>query len=313
MNFQGNKGCLVSVVMPAYNADVYIGEALESVFSQSYEAVEAIVVNDGSTDNTLKIVMEYREKYRDRLVVISQPNSGQTRAKNRGLKEAKGDFVAFLDSDDKWAPEKIEKQVELMEFRPELGLCYTKAWKIDELGNTFDYISPSPLLRGKCFEHLVLRNNIVASSVMVRRLVFEDVGYYDATLSAAENWDLWTRISKKYEIDYIDEPLTFYRVHSENMSKNFQKMYQARMYFINKHLPADSSDQWILGMRKKALFYAHVSFGKNYFEQPAFQKARKELLKAVRLYPTNKECYVLLFKTMLGRRLFGRLRSLRRR
>jgi len=153
----------------------------------------------------------------------------------------------------------------------------------------------------------------VASSVMVRRDAAEKAGMYDVTLQACENWDLWIRIARDYEVEYIDEKLTSYRVHPNNMSKNFEKIFQARMQVIDKHLPAESNVQWIKEQRREALFKTHVSLAKGYIEPLRLDEARRELTMALKIKPNCTDCWKLYFKTLLGPRIFGWVRQRRGR
>ncbi len=300
-----------AVIMPCYNAADTLVETLGSIAAQSFDDFCLVAVNDGSKDNTADILKKFAQTYPDKVVVIDQENKGQTVAKNVGLENSRSEFVAFIDSDDLWAPDKLEKQVTLMADNPEVGLCYTAARQINTRSEPVGQISVSPSLRGRCMNELILRNNIVASSVMVRRAAVEQAEVFDVSLKACENWDLWIRIARTYQLEYLDEPLTSYRLHPNNMSKNFEKIFSARLQVINKHLPQGSDDSWIRKQRQVALYRTHLTFAKSYIELLRLSEARGELAEAMKIRRTEGECYLLYVKTLLGPGVFRFARSLR--
>ncbi len=301
----------VAVVMPCYNAQATLPETLESIAAQTFEDFCLVAVNDGSQDQTADILESFAQRFPERVVVIDQENQGQTVAKNVGLERSRSDFVAFIDSDDLWAPDKLEKQVRLMADNPQIGLCYTAARQIDPESTPVGLISVSPSHRGRCLNELILRNNIVASSVMVRRDAVEQAGGFDTALRACENWDLWIRIARGYELEYLDEPLTSYRLHPNNMSKNFEKIFNARLQVIDKHLPECSDDDWTRDQRRMALYRTHLTFAKSYIESLRLVEARRELTEAMKIRRTEAECYLLYLKTLLRPGVFRLARSLR--
>jgi glycosyltransferase involved in cell wall biosynthesis len=300
----------VVVVVPCFNSQNTLGQTLDSVLRQSFLEFCVVAVNDGSTDRTENVLEEYSKRYPKKLLVISQRNQGQTVAKNVGLKNTQSEFVAFIDSDDLWAHNKLEKQVALLAANPNVDLCYTAAHQIDVKGSLVGRIRVSPTHRGRCVNELITNNNIVASSVMVRRIAVDRAGLFDESLPACENWDLWIRIARNCELDYIDEPLTSYRLHPNNMSKNYEKIMQARLRVIDKHLPAGSDDPWIRQQRQAALYKAHFNSAKSYIESLRLTEARSELAKVLRIKPMKTACYVLYLKTLLGPKVFARVRAM---
>lgn len=299
-----NNEMLVSVIMPAYNAEKYIAAALDSIFTQTHKYLEVIVVNDGSTDTTADILAEYKLRYGEKLVVIHQKNQGQVVAKNNGLKVSGGALLAFLDSDDLWAPGKIEEQVKLITSEPRIGLCYTEATLIDQNGEEFDYRQVDETYQGKCFEKLIMRNNITASSVMIKRECLDKVGYFDETLRTCENWDLWLRISIFYELAYIRLPLAFYRVHGGHMSGNLDKMRAGKLAVVKKN-QGNLSDN----LYREALFGFHIGYARDYLWQCQVGKARRDLIGAMKLKPGSVECYKLFLKSFLGSKLLAKIKS----
>jgi len=303
----------VSIIIPCFNASATIGETLASIKKQTFKDFEVIVVNDGSTDDTNHILASHAEKLKSSLKIINQTNQGQTVAKNVGIRNSQGQFIAFLDSDDLWAPEKLEYQLAYMEPRPHLALCYTEGILINEKGDKIGVVNASSAHRGKCFDKLLVRNNIVASSVLIKREILDMVGLFDEDFKACENWDMWIRISKVSEIEYLARPLTYYRVHLTNMSKNVDKMYTYRLKIIDKHLPTKTRDPIILEKRRTALFVTHLAFTKQHIENLELERARNSVSQALKLKPYEMICYRLYFKTLLGVKAFKVIQGMKKR
>ena len=296
----------VSVVIPCYNSESTLRETLDSALGQTYDNIQIVAINDGSTDGTGDILASYG----DRITVLAQQNAGQTVAKINGIEQSTGDYVAFLDSDDLWDAAKISRQVDLMESSPETGLCYTAGHVIDGSGARMSAFFASPSHRGDCFEELLLQNDIVASSVMVRRAALDKVGTFAPELRACENWELWTRIASEYLVDCVDEPLTFYRKHGNNMSSKTGHMRDYRLQVVAKNeIRYAGRSARIDRVLQLAYYRAHVSFGKVYLGQLVLAEARAELSRAIRRRPFDPRTYGWYAQAMLGA---GFLRQLRR-
>lgn len=302
----------VAVIIPCFNASKTIEQTLKSLDGQTFKNYDVFIVNDGSTDGTEDIVLSYRDRTRKPWKVITQTNMGQTVAKNAGIRNSNSEYVAFLDSDDLWAPEKLEYQVNLMMSNHEVGLCYTGGILINEQGDNIGLIQCSATYRGKCYDNLLLKNNIVASSVMVRRKVLDEVGVFDERFRACENWDLWIRVSRVSQIEYIDKALTYYRVHPGNMSRNVAKMFRARMEIIDKYLPPGGYDQLMERDRRRALYFAYLAFSKQHIEALELKEARDKIVNAIKLSPFEFTCHKILLKTLLGKNLFRLIRRMRK-
>jgi glycosyltransferase involved in cell wall biosynthesis len=197
--------------------------ALDSALEQSYQNIEVILVNDGSTDNTDEVVKSYLSD--SRLIYIKQNNAGQAIAKNNGVNAATGDFIAFLDADDVFMTNKIELQLKLFED-PEVGVVYSAFNFIDDQNIVYERQVEKTFLtakRGWILEDLFLDNFVPFSTTIVRRECFTKVGLMDASYRMGIDWDLWLRMAVYYKFDYIDVCLLSYRKgHSGQMSKNYQ-------------------------------------------------------------------------------------------
>ncbi len=206
----------VSVIIPTFNRGWVIREAIDSVLNQTFGNFELIVVDDGSTDNTLDILAEYK----DRITLIKQRNRGVSAARNRGMDAASGRFIAFLDSDDLWLPQKLNRQIEFFDSNPDALICQTEeTWIRDGVR-----VNPGKRHRkvsGMIFEPSLRLCLVSPSAVMIKRSLFEEVGLFDESLPACEDYDMWLRVGYKHPIFLIDTPLIIKRGgHADQLSKN---------------------------------------------------------------------------------------------
>jgi glycosyltransferase involved in cell wall biosynthesis len=222
----------VSVIIPLYNGKKYILETLNSVLNQTFKDFEVIVIDDGSKDNSKEVL----EKYLDRIRYIYQENSGSpAAAKNRGIKESKGEFLAFMDQDDLWQADKLAKQVKILEKDQKIGLVAT---------NTLVFDSQTKEIKGKAWakvskmsaeqtrKRLLQGNFIVTSSaVMVRKETIEGKGF-DENMRLADDYELWFRIAKKWQLEFIEEPLTKWRHNVSSLSHSHKKLLEDLVYFF---------------------------------------------------------------------------------
>jgi len=235
-----NSAPLVSVIIPAYNAAWCVRRAVDSVLAQTFRDFELIVVDDGSTDNTASVLAEYGEQ----LHVLRKPNGGLSSARNAGIKAAQGRYVTFLDADDWWRPEKLARQMSLMEERPELVFCSTRTSVQTPDGRAL------PDWRCACDDGSALAaifqtNAHVAgsgSAVMARREAFRQAGGFDETLRSLEDIDMWMRLAAIGKYTCIDEPLTIIEKRSDSMSGNLEAMRTSAIAVMKKNrhlLPPD--------------------------------------------------------------------------
>jgi glycosyltransferase involved in cell wall biosynthesis len=194
---------MLSVVIPTYNRSGMVREAVASVLAQTQPAGEVIVVDDGSTDDTAAVL----ESFRSAIHLISQPHRGVSAARNTGIRAAAGEWLAFLDSDDLWLPQKLRVQLDFFGEHRECRICQTEEiWlRNDRTLNPKKYHKKP---RGHCFPELLERCLISPSAVIIHREVFVEVGLFDESLPVCEDYDLWLRIGYRYPIGLIEEPLT---------------------------------------------------------------------------------------------------------
>lgn len=224
----------VSVVMPSWNAAPTIRQAIGSVLDGSFQDVEVIVVDDGSTDDTAASVEAFGAPVR---LLRQHPRRGPSAARNRAIQEARGELVAFLDADDLWHPDKLRHQITHMDAAPDVGLVYTNVWNTD--GDTFLPMNRSArrvARTGDVYEALFQENFIVTSTVLVRRSVLVDVGGFDESLTISEDFDLWLRIARGHRVGFVDRPLTFYRMREGSAFSDLERRLAAREIILEKAL-----------------------------------------------------------------------------
>jgi glycosyltransferase involved in cell wall biosynthesis len=222
---------LVSVVVPAYNSMQFLPRTIKSVRDQTFENFEILVVDDGSSDGTRNYICNYPDA---RLIPIVQENCGVSSARNAGIKASRGKYVALLDADDLWRPQKLERQVRQMEADPEIGLTHTGISYIDEYSQEFQPslgVSGQGMIRKTM---LIKRPIRCGSTSLIRRSCFDQVGLFSEDLPCQEDWDMWLRISEKFKIAVINEPLTQYRQHRDNMTKRFLDIMPASRTVIER-------------------------------------------------------------------------------
>lgn len=217
---------IVSVVMSVYNDEKYVSLAIDSILNQSHKNFEFIIINDGSTDETLEILKEYEAKD-SRIVLIDQENKGLTKSLNIGIKKANGKYIARMDSDDISHPQRLQKQVEFLEINQEYGLVGTNVEKIDANGNHIEFNTTKYTNEG-IQKTLYTRNCFAHGSVMINKeLVAKDL-YYDEEFKYAQDYRLWAKIAKKFKVANLQDSLYKLRLHENSISK--EKIEQQSIY-----------------------------------------------------------------------------------
>ncbi|MEO1124749.1 MAG: glycosyltransferase [Cyanobacteria bacterium J06635_15] len=244
----------VSVVIPAYNALPYLPKTIDGVLQQTFQDYEILVVDDGSTDGTAEWLAQHNDP---KLRVLSQPNQGCSTARNLGIAQATGDYIAFLDADDLWHPTKLEKQVRCLDGNPQVALVNTGITNIDQQGNPLkgDYL---PNEADSNWPNILLENPIHCGSVpLVRRSCFEQLGDFDTHLKSAEDWDMWIRIAANFQIAALAEHLVYYRIHPGSKSHRLQFHLDSRIAVIEKAF--STVPDALLPLKSVALGRAYLS------------------------------------------------------
>lgn len=256
----------ISIVMPTYNRENFIKEAVLSVLGQNYQNFELIIVDDGSTDKTKKIIKSIKDQ---RIIYIYQKNLGRSVARNKAIKIARGKYLAFLDSDDLFLPGKLKKQVEFLEKNTEYGMVYTSALNIDEKGKILDYVYEASK-SGDIYKDVAFFLPVIITlpTVMVRKDIVIKLRGFDEKMERFEDIDMWRRIAQKYPIYAIPEPLSKIRSHSGNIMGHPLKIFKELNYYILKVFWQDKEMSWSYKRKAASLlccyYYLAVKKDKNW-------------------------------------------------
>ena len=301
----------ISVVIPTYNGEKYIEQTVQSALSITSHPLDILVVDDGSTDNTAELM----KPYLDRVRYIQKENGGPASARNLGVKEAYGEFIAFLDGDDLWQPEKFEKQMPLFDD-PEVALVYAEGPAIDENNNPLEHDSglPKPKIKGQVFEQLFANNVIPTSTVIARRQAILDAGLFDEdrSLISVEDYDLWLRIAAASKFDYVSDPLTLYRVHSESISKNHARSYfgEKKVLEKNKELFANRFPQIATSWNQR-LATLFQELAQEYYTGNNLSEARKYFRESLKYNFWQPKLWIYILTTLMGRGFVSSVRRLK--
>jgi glycosyltransferase involved in cell wall biosynthesis len=274
----------ISVIVPAYNAERTILETITSVLQQTFSDFELIVINDGSTDKTLELLNTVKDS---RLKIFSYENGGESVARNRGISQATGEFMAFLDADDLWTPDKLELQLAALQQNPEVGVAYSWAYYIDEKGESLQADQPI-FFEGNVYAELLVRDFIVSgSNCLIRREAIESVGEFDPALPCAADWDYWLRLAARWSFVVVPKPQIFYRISSNSASSKVEVMEKCNLIVIERGFQSAPSEMQSLKNQSLANTYrysAHLYLTRVGTADAAKQAAQK-LWMAIRLYP----------------------------
>ena len=274
---------LVSVVIPTYNSAQYVTAAVDSVLQQSFTDVEVLVIDDGSTDDTCAVLSRYKPPVRYHY----QPNSGVSVARNRGIAESTGKYVAFLDADDTWFSAKLERQLDVMAQSPGFGLCYTGFRFVDNAMRPLRDFYPRQFedaLAGLLFE-----GNIVSSicTVVTERALFEQVGGFDPGLSQCADWDMWVRLARKTRFLALNELLVTYRQHAGNMSRSASLFEHDSVRVLEKGFSDPTTPEALRLRSNRALARNWMVVAGSYYHARAYRNFVRCAMQAVRLDPAQ--------------------------
>jgi glycosyltransferase involved in cell wall biosynthesis len=220
----------VSVIIPTFNRQAVIERALESIYAQSSLPSEVIVVDDGSNDDTATLI---KNNFPD-VIYLYQENSGVSAARNRGILEAKGQWLAFLDSDDEWLPKKLETQLNALSEQPDLKICHTEEKWIRN-GKRVNQMNKHAKSGGWIFNKCLPLCAMSPSSIIIHRTLFNELGGFDENLPACEDYDLWLRVASRYSVLYIKTPqIIKYGGHDDQLSRKFWGMDRFRIASLEK-------------------------------------------------------------------------------
>ena len=284
----------VSVIIPAYNAADFIRETIESVLAQTYRDLEVIVVNDGSTDGTMARLREFG----DRIRVHEQLNGGVARARNAGVNLARGTWIAFLDADDLWMPQKLERQL----AHSDAPMRYTDRLNIGARGDLPELQSlVTPMYHGDLFLSLMLEGNFITlSSVLLQRQLFEEMNGFFTGLNGTEDWDLWLRIAERHRIGLCSEPLVSYRFHPGGLSRNYRSMGRERQQVIARAFALDRGRSLNWRLRRRIWAHTWATNGADARRAGARWHALRDFVRAASEWPFRGQPYKEAVKACLN-------------
>jgi len=296
----------VTVIIPTFNRQEFLKFAVESVLRQTFQDFEIIIVDDSSVNDVRVTARDQRIRY-----LRHERNMGEAHARNTGVKNAKTDYIAFLDDDDEWVPNKLAVQVERLEGTSlQVGGVYTGYTAIEKkTGKVIGQRTPN--LGGNIYQQMAAGNVVgTPSTVLLRRMVFDQVGLFDKNIPYGLDYDMWIRISKDFFFECIPDPLIHYYVHDNQLSNNTEICIAGLEAMLAKYEQFFRQDRKAHGLR-------YWDLGYMYRETEHFYRASKALCKAITLDPFGSKNYVELFKVALNVGLgtsncerLGRLRKL---
>jgi len=301
----------ISVIIPSYNCEAYIAGTIESVLKQTFKDIELIVVDDGSTDRTQEIVTSYGRPVR----LVTQENAGVCAARNRGIAEAKGQFICLMDHDDYWFPWKLERQFRELQAQPAVGMVYSGfiRWYASADGvfpdpTSFDLtVYPDdidPDFSGWIYHQFLLDCPVLTSTTLFRAEVFQTCGTFDQSLPYSEDWELFLRVSREYPFLKLRRPTTLYRQHPLQGSR------MVRDIDYRTVLLAGAAEKWGLCSRdgrrvsreqfNHNIARYHAEFALGHVRGGKLNTAIRSLLKAWRAHPTRLKYLAYIPAALLG-------------
>ena len=278
----------VDIIIPAFNAARFLPFSLESVVSQTFDDWRILLVDDGSTDNTAEAVAPFLDRLGSKIRYIKQENRGLPAARNTAIRASTAEFLALLDADDVWLPCRLSESLKILRERPQVGLVYGLITGIDQEnrpgitwgGNLSDadgHIAPQIYMR---------KVELPCPTITFRRKCVDEVGFFDETMRATEDRDLWLRIALRYEVGFVPKVLAYYRLSPNSMSTDPQRMLQAQLKFIRKHYGSEGC-----GLRPR-----QIALARSYKQRAEALKVQSQpwaalmsALQAVALYPFDRD------------------------
>ena len=277
----------VSVIIPTHNREQFIARAIDSVLAQTFTDYEIIVVDDGSIDLTRDVLRAYD----NRIKYVYQENKGVSAARNLGIRESTSQYIAFLDSDDYWAPEKLELQVEVLDKHDNVGIVFGRMPILNERGEILG-MKPNGI-SGRDFQELLrVWGDLPTSSVMTRRECFDRLGVFDETLPPMEDIDMWLRIARHYDLHEIEgKTLAYYWRHEEQITRDPIKVYSGLVKIYAKILKNYDDIPHDLIIRR--LVSNQYMLSRNYYFKKRYVEAFKNVAVAIGRYPSVGDLFFM--------------------
>ena len=251
------------------------------------------MVDDGSTDGT----REALKKYGNAIQYVYKENGGACSARNLGISMATGDYIACLDCDDLWLPEKLEYSVRILDNQRELGLVYSSCYLIDADGEIVETVKSKANL-ANAYRELLNKNFIIAPTVVMRRSCLESVGLFDEGIFIPADWDLWLRFAQRFPIGYIDRPLSKYRQASNYSLRNLDQFFEESMHVLDKNIKNNAD---FSALEKKKIYNRlFLIYSNGHREIGNLSKARQILMITIKRDPCQWQAYLLYLISFLG-------------
>jgi glycosyltransferase involved in cell wall biosynthesis len=276
----------VEVIIPAYNAARYLPIAIESVVAQTFEDWRILLVDDGSTDDTTQVIAPYRQELGEKLLYLRKANGGLPAARNTAIRHATAEFLALLDADDIWLPNRLEESLKVFEGRPQVGLSYGYISRVDPDGALIDTFAARQCNgEGWIAPHIYTRAvYLPCPTITFRKRCVGEIGMFDETMRATEDRDLWLRIALKYEVALVPHLIAYYRMSPASMTTDSDRMLTAQMQFIDKHYGSKGCG-WVA--RRKALSGIYKQRAETFSSRRRPWKAFASSLRSLLYYPLD--------------------------
>ena len=260
---------LISVIIPVYNGEKTIKETILSVLNQTFENWELIIINDGSTDSTIEIIAQIQNT---KIRVFNCENAGLAKSRNRGIDHSQGEYISFLDADDLWTPDKLEAQFQALQENPEAMVAYSWTDYIDQ-SSQFLHSGRHITINGNIYQHLLVNNFLEnGSNPLIRKQALNQVGKFDTSLKAGEDWDMWLRLAVHYQFVAVPLPQILYRVSADSMSSQIKNQEIECLKVIEKAFKSAPESQQNLKCLSLSNLYKYLTF-KAIEDSPSRQNA----------------------------------------
>ena len=305
----------ISVVVPVFNGEKTIEETIYSILNQTFKNIEIIISDDGSTDSTLKIVKNISDS---RIKIISYPNQGVSESRNRGISQAKGEYISFMDADDLWTPDKLESQWKALQQNSQAAVAYSWTDYIDESGKFLKF-GRRIKANGDVFTKLLKINFLEnGSNPLIRQKALEKVGVFDKSLTAAEDIEMWLRLAANYEFVCVEKPQILYRISANSLSSNLKTMEATSLKVIERAFSYPKANE-LQHLKKQSIshLYQYLTF-KAIEVTPQKRQTLTSiyfLWNCIKNNPklaTNKKLMIVATFKILCPRLFQRVNKLRK-
>jgi glycosyltransferase involved in cell wall biosynthesis len=288
----------ITVIIPTCNRAEFLRSAIASVLNQTFQDFEIVIIDDASRDHTQDVVTNFKDT---RIKLIRhQVSKGAAGARNTGIMNSNCEYIAFLDDDDEWLPDKLHMQIDLLEnSSPEVGGVCTSRLTINGTSRRVSYIWDPELPLD-----LSKDNFITTSSILLRRKCFEEFGLFDESMPSASDYDMWIRISKKFSFEFIREPLTKYYIHEDSITYNYGKKIRGIEILFEKH------DEFFKS-NPRSYAQQYLNLGVFYCYNGEVQKGRKAFKQSIRMNPFEISNYFNFCLSLLGAKRFKKIKKVK--